>query len=106
MALHAPAHREIAHALDARHRADVAVARSARDVRSHVRVVIEMDVARENVDLHPRDLLMRVPVLPHLHDLRAVWIDGAVASHAALHGRNAGKRRSSRAAVTEITAQG
>ena len=105
MTLHAPPHRQLAHARDVLHPLHVAMTFAAINASVEMGFVAEVHETREDVDALPRDRLARIEIRAHLADLRIRRIDVTMASDTALDRRDAGKWRPTCRRVTELAAQ-
>jgi len=105
MALNAPSHRQRSHARDAIHLRHIAVARFARDVGQHVRLVIEPNETWQGRNFDPRDAFARVVIPAELGNFRMLGHDESMTADAALDRRHACERRSTHAAVTQLAVE-
>ena len=100
MAVEAPGHGQRLHLLHFRHLVDAAVAGDAGDARRHVRLVVEINVVGQPVDLHPRDGRAGRIALANQFQLGALGLHRNMAVHAGFGG---GDRRVARLVHRVVT---
>ena len=93
MAVQAPAHAVGLVVVDRVHLVDLAVTLHAADASVHMNGVVEIDVIRGLVDLHPRNGLAAGIRLPDQTQLGRVFGHDGVAAHAGLRRRDVGEPR-------------
>jgi hypothetical protein len=74
----------------------------AGDSLGHMRIVVEVDEIRKDVDPHPPDRLLRFKCLTDLCNPRPGCRDELMAAHAQPHRRDSGRCRTPHAAVTVL----
>ncbi len=93
VAIQTPAHAERLVVHDDRHLVDLAVTTDATDPAPHMNRMVEVNVVRCPMNPHPVNRVATRPTDPKGFELRAVRLDGLVAVHARLGGRDFRDRR-------------
>ena len=90
VAIQAKGHAQRLHLIDLVHLVDLAVALHATDAAVDVDRVVEIDIVRHPVNLHPGNRLPGLGALPHQRQPRIILEHLAVAIHAGRAGRDVG----------------